>query len=235
MPHDIAESFSQASVDLSDRRSTSDMLRLHSPLNAGLKRLFDIAASFSLIVLTLPVMLIVAALISLRDGLPVFYGHTRIGKDGETFTCWKFRTMVRDSQAQLQALLARDPEASAEWHETQKLKNDPRIIAGVGHFLRKSSLDELPQLWNVLIGEMSMVGPRPVVSEELKRYGAHVSVYKAVRPGLTGPWQIGNRSDDSYEKRVAKDVAYVRSWSLLTDLSIVLQTALVVVRRKGAY
>ncbi|MEM7237979.1 MAG: sugar transferase [Pseudomonadota bacterium] len=216
--------------------SDADVLRVHKPVNAALKRIFDIAASLSLILLTLPLMLAIAGIIAVKDGMPILFGHIRIGKDGEPFVCWKFRTMTRDADAQLKALLARDPAARQEWASNRKLREDPRIIPWIGSFLRKSSLDELPQLFNVLVGEMSMVGPRPVVVDELERYyGSTTGLYKSVRPGITGPWQIGDRSNDSYEARVAKDAAYIQKWSLREDVRIVLMTALVVVHRKGAY
>lgn len=143
--------------------------------------------------------------------------------------------MVRDSDTRLAELLDVDPLARAEWEATQKLKNDPRIIPGIGHFLRKSSLDELPQFFNVLFGDMSLVGPRPVVSSELEKYGSARALYTSVRPGVTGPWQIGSRNDEDYQDRVLKDVAYVENWSMASDVRIVLMTAAVPFRQIGAY
>ena len=211
------------------------MLRINAPQNSALKRAFDIIASFTLILLFFPVMIVIALAILIKDGMPVFYGHRRIGRNGTPFKCWKFRTMVRNADAELQRVLATDAAAKAEWELTQKLKQDPRIIPGVGHLLRRSSLDELPQLFNVLAGQMSMVGPRPVVSDELERYGAFRAHYVSIRPGLTGLWQIGERSDDNYEIRVRKDVHYIENWSLANDLQIMLNTARVPFDRKGAY
>lgn len=212
-----------------------DMLRINAPQNSALKRAFDIIASVTLILLFLPVMAAIALAILVKDGAPVFYGHHRIGRNGTPFKCWKFRTMVRNADAELQRVLATDAAAKAEWEQTRKLKQDPRIIPGVGHLLRRSSLDELPQLFNVLAGQMSMVGPRPVVSDELDRYGVFRAHYVSVRPGLTGLWQIGERSDDDYEIRVRKDVHYIENWSLANDLQIILNTTRVPFDQKGAY
>lgn len=209
--------------------------RLQNPRNMILKRAFDVVAASLLIVLFLPVMAVVAAAIIVQDGTPVFFGHRRIGRGGKTFRCWKFRTMIRDADRVLARLLEENPSIRNEWELTQKLREDPRIIPGIGHFLRRSSLDELPQLFNVLKGEMSMVGPRPVVADELKRYGVFRAHYISVRPGLTGPWQIGDRSDDDYDGRVSKDVAYIENADFATDLQIVFSTARVVVQPKGAY
>ena len=200
-----------------------------------LKRCFDIVASLALILMLLPVFLVVAGMIMMRDGNPILFGHLRVGRHGKLFRCWKFRSMVRDANVQLKRLLATNPAARAEWEETQKLKDDPRIIPGIGHFLRRSSLDELPQLFNVLLGEMSMVGPRPVVTEELERYGSFRVHYMSVRPGLTGPWQIGDRSDGDYEDRVRKDVFYVENWSFGEDVRIIVKTAAVPFNTDGAY
>lgn len=192
------------------------------------KRLMDIVLGSVFLVMCLPLMLMISALIILMDGRPVLYVHKRVGRDGKEFGCLKFRSMVRDSEAQLRALLAKDAEARAEWKESQKLRNDPRIIPIIGSLLRSSSLDELPQLWNVVRGDMSLVGPRPVVEEELERYGVAKGVYTSVRPGLTGLWQVSGRSNDSYSDRVSKDVTYVRTWTLAGDVSIIFRTVRVV-------
>lgn len=215
--------------------STPEMPKLNKPLNIFLKRMLDIVASCVLIVLFLPLMAVVAMAIMVQDGRPVFFGHRRVGRGGKSFSCWKFRTMVRDADEQLERLLASDAGLRQEWEETRKLKDDPRIIPGIGHFLRSTSMDELPQLFNVLIGEMSMVGPRPVVLEELDLYGASRAHYISVRPGLTGPWQIGDRNDDDYDQRVRKDVSYVENWTLGGDLRIILSTVRVPFERRGAY
>ncbi len=208
---------------------------IRSPRNSAIKRQFDILISAGLILCLLPLMTVIALAIMVQDGRSVLFGHRRVGRGGTQFKCWKFRTMVMDADARLAALLKDDPEARREWEATQKLKNDPRIIPGIGHFLRRTSLDELPQFFNVLLGQMSLVGPRPVVSAELKKYGSARAHYISVRPGLTGIWQIGDRSDDSYADRVLKDVQYIENWSFATDVQIVLKTAAVPFRQNGAY
>ncbi len=180
-----------------------------------------------------PVLAIVSLLILLREGRPVFFGHERVGLNGRTFRCWKFRTMVRDADTRLTEALNADPALRAEWHATRKLTNDPRI-SPLGHFLRKSSLDELPQFWNVLIGDMSMVGPRPVVRDEMAFYGKASKYYCSVRPGLTGAWQVSGRSNTTYDERVALDVEYVQNASFWGDVKIVLKTVHVVLAQTGA-
>ena len=198
------------------------------------KRALDIIGAGVGLVLLAPFFLIVALMVR-ADGGPAFFAHQRVGRGGKLFGCLKFRSMVTDSQTRLEALLASDPAARAEWEATRKLKNDPRITP-IGRFLRSTSLDELPQLINVLRGEMSLVGPRPVQEAEIDRYyGASAAHYMAVRPGITGLWQVSGRSETSYESRVALDVAYVSRPSLLADLSILLRTPVAVVSRRGAH
>ena len=198
------------------------------------KRALDILGAGIGLVLLSPFFLIVALMVR-ADGGPAFFAHQRVGRGGKLFGCLKFRSMVIDSQARLEALLANDPAARAEWEATRKLKNDPRITR-IGRFLRSTSLDELPQLINVLLGEMSLVGPRPVQEAEIDRYyGASAAHYMAVRPGITGLWQVSGRSETSYESRVALDVAYVSRPSLLADLSILLRTPVAVLSRRGAH
>jgi len=198
------------------------------------KRALDIIGAGVGLVLLAPFFLIVALLVR-ADGGPAFFAHQRVGRGGKLFGCLKFRSMVIDSQARLEALLANDPAARAEWEATRKLKNDPRITR-IGRFLRSTSLDELPQLINVLRGEMSLVGPRPVQEAEIDRYyGASAAHYMAVRPGITGLWQVSGRSETSYESRVALDVSYVSRPSLLADLSILLRTPVAVISRRGAH
>ena len=195
------------------------------PFNQSrIKRCFDIIVSLSMIIVFLPLLVMTAALLWWTDGAPLTFGHERVGKDGRPFKCLKFRTMVRDSQEVLTELLQADPAAREKWETCFKLDNDPRIIPGIGNFLRRTSLDELPQLLNVLRGDMSIVGPRPVTREELGKYGPYCDHYKAVKPGLTGPWQIGGRSTVAYEARVSLDVWYVENACLRTDLSILLST-----------
>jgi len=203
-------------------------------LNASkiIKRVIDIIGSLALLVLFSPLFLVVALMVSL-DGGPVFYRHKRIGRDGKPFGCLKFRTMILGAEACLNEYLSYHPEQRREWEQDQKLAFDPRVTA-IGNVLRRLSLDELPQLVNVLVGEMSLVGPRPVTEGELKHYGAAASAYLAVRPGLTGLWQVSGRNDVSYATRVAMDEAYVRNFSLWNDIVILLRTPGVVLSKKGA-
>lgn len=190
-------------------------------------------AAAILLLLLSPVMLCLAVLIARRDGAPVLFGHYRVGKDGRLFRCLKFRSMYLNSQEMLSEILASDPEARAEWERDQKLTNDPRITP-VGHFLRKTSLDELPQLLNVLRGEMSLVGPRPITVAELTRYGRVRWHYLSVRPGMTGLWQVSGRNNTTYAERVALDERYIDTQSLLGDVAILFRTVKVVLFREGA-
>ena len=206
---------------------------LERPVNRTLKRLFDIVVASIVAVLLSPVMLAVALLVRL-DGGPVFYGHSRVGWHGERFRCWKFRSMVVDADQRLKQLLDSDPEARREWDKDFKLRKDPRVT-WLGGFLRVSGLDELPQLVNVLLGQMSLVGPRPIVDGEIERYGSKVSAYYAVRPGITGLWQVSGRNDVDYATRVAFDLWYARNWSLWLDLVVMLKTIPAVLARRGAY
>ena len=198
------------------------------------KRVFDIVGAFSLIVFLFPLMLMIVAAIKLTDPGPIFFGHRRIGFGGRHFFCLKFRSMPTNAAELLQAHLRANPDASEEWRATQKLRNDPRVTP-LGRILRETSLDELPQLFNVLRGEMSLVGPRPIVDEEAIRYAHRFSAYKKTRPGLTGLWQVSGRSDASYTARVKFDSLYVRSWSFLLDVGILLRTVGVVLKRQGSY
>lgn len=198
------------------------------------KRAFDILfAAFALITLVF-VFIFAAIAVRLSSRGPVLFSHSRVGMSGEIFGCLKFRTMNEGSEDDLAKLLA-DPELAAEFDERKKLRNDPRIIPGIGHFLRKSSLDEIPQFINVLIGDMSVVGPRPVTVEEMHRYGKHQSEYLSVRPGITGAWQVSGRSALDFEERVAIDADYVENMSFFNDLAIITRTVWVVVMQKDAY
>ncbi|NEX48831.1 sugar transferase [Rhodobacter sp. ETT8] len=197
----------------------------------GGKRVLDIFIVLFTLPFTVPVILICAALVAL-DGRWPFFGHKRVGMNGREFRCWKVRSMAAGAQERLQAYLDANPEARAEWEKTRKLKHDPRITR-IGHFLRKSSLDELPQVFNVLKGEMSIVGPRPVVKDELALYGRDAHAYLAMRPGITGLWQVSGRNEVDYEARVAFDKTYRDSCSLARDVSIILRTFRVVVVRNG--
>lgn len=199
-----------------------------------LKRALDLAGAAALLLLTAPVFLLLALLVR-ADGGPAFYAHERVGQGGRRFGCLKFRSMVVDSAARLEALLASDPAARAEWAATAKLRHDPRVT-WVGRLLRASSLDELPQLINVLRGEMSLVGPRPVQAAEIAaHYGAAAEQVLAVRPGITGLWQVSGRSSTSYATRVALDLRYAAHPSLREDLRILLRTPAAVLLRRGAY
>jgi lipopolysaccharide/colanic/teichoic acid biosynthesis glycosyltransferase len=188
-----------------------------------LRRAIDCVGSLTLIVLLLPVMLLIMAAIRLGEGGPVFFAHLRVGRGGHSFACLKFRTMQRGAEAGLPAVLAAHPELEREWAQTQKLLADPRVTR-LGRFLRNTSLDELPQLFNVLVGEMTLVGPRPIVADELERYGRHAESYLRGKPGLTGLWQVTRDAGTSYRRRVATDVLYVRKRSLALDLRIILMT-----------
>lgn len=200
----------------------------------SMARVLDI----SCILLALPFILvaffIITILIMLDSEGPVFYRQTRIGRYGRRFYVYKFRTMVQNADQLLQTYLAKSPELRAEWLATHKLKNDPRITR-VGAILRKTSLDELPQLWNILIGEMSLIGPRPIVDAEVEKYGDCFELYTQVRPGLTGLWQVSGRSDTSYEQRVELDKYYVLNRSLKLDIQILWKTVFVVLKKDGAY
>lgn len=175
-----------------------------------------------------------AILIKLKSPGPAFFSHERIGYQGKKIQVWKLRTMHVDAQQLLDTHLDNTPEAQEEWNTYFKLKNDPRIISGIGHFLRKSSMDELPQLWNILKGEMSVVGPRPILEEELERYGANAKYYLALYPGLTGLWQVSGRNNTTYEERVKLDTVYFYEQSFLLDLKIFFRTFYIVLTQYGA-
>ncbi|HBT3176090.1 undecaprenyl-phosphate galactose phosphotransferase WbaP [Klebsiella aerogenes] len=198
-----------------------------------LKRLFDIAGSITIIIVLSPILFYISRKVK-KDGGPAIYGHERIGKDGKSFKCLKFRSMVINSKEVLENLLTNNLEAKKEWDATFKLKNDPRITR-IGSFLRRTSLDELPQLFNVLKGEMSLVGPRPIITAELERYNDEVDYYLLSKPGMTGLWQVSGRSDVDYETRVYLDTWYVKNWSMWNDIAILFKTISVVLKKDGAY
>ncbi|MGB3899405.1 MAG: sugar transferase [Mesorhizobium sp.] len=204
------------------------------PIGGTFKRFFDITAALAGLTLISPLFLLLMLLVKFSDGGKVFYGHLRIGRSGKVFHCLKFRTMVEDGDAVLAAYLARNPQEREEWLATRKLQNDPRVTR-VGAVLRKLSLDELPQIFNILRGEMSFVGPRPVVRDELKMYGTSASFYLKSRPGLTGLWQVSGRNDVSYQARVAFDRHYVENWSFVFDLKILIWTVPAVFTSRGSY
>ena len=196
-------------------------------------RAVDVLGAGALLVLLAPVLVVVVLAMKLFDPGPLLFAHPRVGQGGRTFHCLKFRSMTVDADIRLARLLEADPAARAEWAETQKLRHDPRITP-VGRFLRRSCLDELPQLVNVLRGEMSLVGPRPIVAAEAARYGRHFPVYCSLKPGITGLWQVKREDRTSYRRRVAFDLAYARSRSLALNLSILLLTVPSVLRGQGA-
>jgi Undecaprenyl-phosphate galactose phosphotransferase WbaP len=200
------------------------------------KRIFDLSFSLTVLTLGFPVYLLLAACIYISSPGPVFFSHQRVGRNRRSFGCMKFRTMVPNADRKLQEVLDRSPELRQEFEETFKLRNDPRVT-WIGKFLRKTSLDELPQFINVLKGEMSVVGPRPLVQGELERYGQDIDCVLSVKPGVTGLWQVSGRNDISYEARVKLDVSYVSRCNLWMDLSLILKTVGVVVSPKnnGAY
>ena len=195
------------------------------------KRLFDVLVALILLPI-LAVVIFCLCLLARRDGAAGLFAHQRVGQNGATFTCWKIRTMVPDAQSRLRTLLASDPVAREEWARTQKLQNDPRTTA-LGRFLRRTSLDELPQIWNVLRGDMSLVGPRPVTAPELDRYGAYRHIYLDLRPGVTGLWQVAGRSNGCYAERLAMDQRYAQNIGLFSDLQLIARTAVVVIRPTG--
>ncbi len=209
--------------------------RLLFPYQRVAKRAFDIVASAAMMLILSPLILLLALMIRKESKGPIFYAHERIGRGGRRFLAYKIRSMVPNAAAVLNDYLEANPEAKAEWARDQKLKNDPRIIPGVGNFLRKTSLDEIPQLWNVFRGDMSLVGPRPIVENEIDKYRPVFSLYLRVRPGLTGLWQVSGRNNTTYDARVRLDTYYVRNWSLWLDYFILLRTIRTVVLREGSY
>ncbi len=199
------------------------------------KTAFDYILTLVGAVFISPLLVYIAYRIKKEDPGPVFFAHTRIGKDGKPFPCYKFRSMVVNSQEMLQKYLAENPAAREEWERDFKLKDDPRVTP-IGKFLRSTSLDELPQIFNVLRGEMSLVGPRPVIQEELdKYYGETAKLYCTVKPGITGLWQVSGRSDIGYDERVALDATYIKYRSMWGDIVILWKTIGVVLMKKGAY
>lgn len=208
--------------------------RLFLPGPRLTKLAVEITLALGLTLLALPLIGLIALLIRLDSPGPIFYGHDRIGRRGKPFTAWKFRSMVINSDQVLADYLEQHPEAQHQWQTTRKLKHDPRITR-MGKWLRRTSLDELPQLWNVLRREMSLVGPRPIVDEEVHHYGDKFGLYTRVLPGITGLWQVSGRSDTTYEERVSLDAYYVRNWSVWLDFYILIKTIGVVVRGQGAY
>ena len=215
-----------------DSTATSE-ISPRSP-SESLKRLMDLMIAVPMALFLLPAYALLAVIIYSDDKGPVLFKQSRRGQNGEYFTCLKFRTMVTDATARLERVLDSDPALRAEWEATQKLKEDPRIT-GIGGFLRKYSLDELPQLWNIIKGEMSIVGPRPIVEDEVRRYGADIDHYDEVRPGVVGLWQISGRNDTSYDERVQLDVTYAQTRNILLDLKILFGSIPAILLKRGAY
>ncbi len=199
-----------------------------------LKRGIDVGLVFLALPILIPTLAVVALLVRLNGPGPIFFSHRRIRRNGAFFPMWKFRTMCNNSAEVLEDYLQHHPEARAEWRSTHKLREDPRITP-IGAFLRRYSLDELPQVWNVLTGKMSLVGPRPIVAAEVEKYGTSFSCYCRVKPGVTGLWQVSGRSDLTYEQRIRLDCEYVARWSLLLDLRILARTFRAVCSQDGAF
>ena len=210
----------------------NNLLKRH---NRVIKRIFDLILSIIGMVIVIPVSIVVciAILVESPGAAPIFK-HYRVGKDGKLFPCYKFRSMVPNAQEKLKTYLEQNPEAKAEWQQFYKLKHDPRITK-IGRFLRKTSIDELPQVLNVIKGEMSLVGPRPIIRDEEHYYGSHIKDYYSVLPGITGMWQANGRSDTGYDERVELDVWYVRNWSIWIDIALLCKTVKAVFFGKGAY
>lgn len=202
--------------------------------NLAVKRLIDLMMILILLPIVLPLMIIISILVKLTSRGPVFYGHKRVGQNGKEIKCWKFRSMFKNSAEMLEEILKTDEIRKAEWEKDRKFLDDPRVTK-FGKFLRKTSLDELPQFFNILKGEMSFVGPRPVTREELEKYGDNADYILSVTPGLSGMWQISGRSDTGYEERVYLDTFYIQSWSVWLDIWILIKTVWVVLKGKGAY
>ncbi len=206
---------------------------LTKKLSIFLKRVVDLFLLILASPLIIPVVLITAICVKISSPGPIFYGHKRVGKNGKEFKCWKFRSMVVDADKRLEELL-KDPVMATEWEKDRKFTNDPRVTK-IGKFLRKTSLDEFPQFFNVLTGEMSFIGPRPVTEPELAKYGEKSKLILSVQPGLSGMWQISGRSDTGYEERITLDSYYIQNWSVWLDIWIIIKTVYIVIKGKGAY
>lgn len=207
---------------------------LSRPYNRAFKRIFDLTLTICGGLIISPLLLLVTLAVAIDNRGHIIFAHKRVGAGGKKFSCYKFQTMVPDAEAKLKKYLAENPEARREWEETFKLTNDPRVT-WLGYWLRRLSIDELPQLWNVIRGDMSLVGPRPIVQAEVARYGKNIREYYMVLPGITGMWQVSGRSDTTYPERVAMDTWYVRNWSVWIDIMYLFKTFKAVLSRKGAY
>lgn len=219
---------------------SEEVLMLHMRNNLArrrnriIKRVFDLICTTVGSILISPILLVLTIMVAISNKGHVIFAHQRVGRNGEIFPCYKFQTMIPNAQEALEQYLKENPEARKEWEENFKLEHDPRVTK-LGAFLRKTSLDELPQLWNVIKGDMSLVGPRPIVTKEIERYGDYFREYSMVLPGITGMWQASGRSDTTYEERVAMDTWYVRNWSVWIDLMYLFKTVKAVAFGKGAY
>lgn len=227
-------SFSASEYSIPSDRRTAVPTPTRQFSYSVLKRSMDVMLILLTAPLTLPICLVIALSVVLSSPGPIFFSHRRIGRGGIFFSMWKFRTMCENSTEILERHLATHPEERDEWTRNHKLRNDPRVTA-LGKFLRRSSLDELPQLWNVFTGRMSLVGPRPIVAAEAEKYGTDFGYYLAVKPGLAGLWQASGRSTLTYDERVALDRLYVERWSLLGDIRLLFRTVTKVVNADGAY
>lgn len=225
----IATTVGNAAPNLRVRRRQSAV-----SLNELGIRTLDLVVAVSVLIFTLPLLIAIALVVKAQDGGPAVFAHERVGRNGRMFKCLKFRSMVLDADRRLADLLERDPYARAEWKRDHKLKTDPRITP-IGAFLRRSSLDELPQFLNVLWGEMSIVGPRPIVLGEIPKYGRRIQAYCTVKPGITGLWQVSGRNDVSYRRRVAMDTLYARHKSLAWDVKLLIMTVPAVLFASGSY
>lgn len=220
--------------DLSGTLALEVKQNLLNPWAKRLKRTLDLFGAVVGGIFICPLLFTIAVLIKLDSPGPVLFGHRRLGARDKHFLCWKFRTMHVDAERVLNEWLQRDPSLQAEWEKNQKLRDDPRVTR-IGGFLRKTSLDELPQLWNVLRGEMSLTGPRPIVDAEVSKYEKDYELYRRIRPGMSGFWQVGGRSEVDYKVRVAMDSYYVRNWSVWLDIIILVRTVKIVLFGRGAY
>jgi Undecaprenyl-phosphate galactose phosphotransferase WbaP len=220
--------------DLSGHLALEIKHNLLKPWAQRLKRALDLFGAVVGGLFLCPFLLAIAVVIKLDAPGPVLFGHRRLGARDKHLLCWKFRTMRVDAERMLNEYLQRHPSSQAEWEQNQKLRDDPRVTR-IGRFLRKTSLDELPQLWNVLRGEMSLTGPRPIVDEEVSKYDKDYELYRRIRPGMSGFWQVGGRSEIGYKIRVAMDAYYVRNWSVWLDITILARTVKIVLFGRGAY
>lgn len=228
------ESAVESSANRSPASSENPPTRFDRSSLSTAKRILDLLIAIPALFFLSPIMLLVGLFIRLQDGGPVFFVQDRRGFGGVSFACMKFRTMRADAEDVLGNLLATDPEMAAEWRAAQKLRKDPRITR-LGHFLRKTSIDELPQLLNIIRGEMSVVGPRPIVEDEVRRYGDNIESYDSIRPGVTGLWQINGRNDTTYEERITMDVEYAENISVMSDIIILFRSIPAILFRRGAY